>query len=333
MRPTLLSNTIKAIYRGSKRAVCIEGAPGGGKTTLVRQIAKELDVHFILKHMPTMPLEDFGVPDMMTNNPTFGYKLPEWFPYKGSKWDDGRGGILLMDDRNQCGADLQKVFAHMQQERDLHGFPMADGWMVISTGNRQEDRAGANKVLSHLADRENTYKFDAHLDDWTTWAIDNDVKPEVISFIRFKPDLLHDFQAQRAKNATPRGWVEGVSDMIGVVPHEAEYETFCGAVGDGPAAEFTGFVKIWRKLPNPDNILLNPTTADVPTDPMTLCALAGSIAHRATVANFERVCTYAERMPPEYSVLAISYAARKSPELASTGAFTKWAVAHQDVLF
>jgi hypothetical protein len=29
----------------------------------------------------------------------------------------------------------------------------------------------------------------------------------------------------------------------------------------------------------------------------------------------------------------VSYAARKKPELASTQAFTKWAINHQDVLF
>ena len=92
-------------------------------------------------------------------------------------------------------------------------------------------------------------------------------------------------------------------------------------------------MKIFRKLPNPDNILLNPTTASVPTDPATLYALSGAIAERATESNFDRVCTYAERMPPEFSVLTISYAGRKKPELTNTQAFTKWSINHQDVLF
>jgi hypothetical protein len=121
--------------------------------------------------------------------------------------------------------------------------------------------------------------------------------------------------------------------VLGTVPAEAEYESFKGAVGEGCAAEFVGFIKIFRKLPNPDNILLNPTTAAVPTDPATLYALSGAIAERATENNFERVCTYAERMPPEFSVLTISYAARKKPELANTQAFTKWSIQHQEVLF
>jgi hypothetical protein len=145
--------------------------------------------------------------------------------------------------------------------------------------------------------------------------------------------LLHDYDPQRDQNATPRSWVEGVSDVLGTVPAEAEYESFKGAVGEGCAAEFVGFIKIFRKLPNPDNILLNPTTAAVPSDPATLYALSGAIAERATENNFERVCTYAERMPAEFSVLTISYAARKKPELANTQAFTKWSIQHQEVLF
>lgn len=329
MRASLLKETIKALFP-TQRTIAIEGAPGGGKTTVVHEVAEELGVPIIERHMPTMLVEDFGVLYPKSDGNSLEYKLPEWFPQKGKAPE---AGILLFDDRNQADKDLQKVLANICQARNLHGSPLPEGWMVVSTGNRQSDRAGANKVLSHLRNRETVYEFDTHLDDWTSWALDNGVKPEVISFIRFKPNMLHDFDPQRDANPTPRSWVEGVSDALGVVPPEAEYETFKGAVGEGGAAEFTGFVKIFRRLPNPDGILLNPTTSEVPTDPPTLYALAGSIAQRASKANFDRVCTYAERMGGDFSVLTVSYAVRKNPELCETQAFIKWSVAHQDVLF
>jgi len=328
MRATLLKETLKSLFP-IKRTVCIEGPPGGGKTTIVHQVAEELDVPVIERHMPTMLVEDFGIlfPD---GSAQLHYKLPDWFPVKGKAPERG---ILLFDDRNQASSDLQKVLANICQARTLHGIPMPDGWQVISTGNRQGDRAGANRVLSHLRNRESVLELETHLDDWTSWAMTNGVKAEVTSFLRFRPHLLHDFDPQRDQNATPRSWVEGVSDVLGTVPNEAEFECFRGAVGEGAAAEFVGFVRIWRKLPNPDAILLNPTTTNVPTDPATLYALAGAIANRATEGNFERVCTYAERMPPEFSVLTISYAARRNPDLANTQAFTKWSINHQNVLF
>ena len=328
MRATLLKDTIKATFP-IQRTLCIEGIPGGGKTTIVHEVAKELGVTCIERHMPTMLVEDFGILFPKEGN-GLEYKLPDWFPVKGKAPEHG---ILLFDDRNQANADLQKVLANICQARTLHGTPMPDGWQVISTGNRQSDRAGANRVLSHLRNRETVVELETHLDDWTTWALDHGVKPEVISFIRFRPALLHDFDPQRDQNATPRSWVEGVSDVLGTVPADAEFEMFKGAVGEGAAAEFVGFLRIFRKLPNPDAVLMNPTTSDVPSDPATLYALSGALAERATEGNFERVCTYAERMPADFSVLTVSYAARKKPELVNTQAFTKWAMKFQDVLF
>ena len=328
MRATLLKETIKSLFPIT-RTLCIEGAPGGGKTTIVHEVAQELGIPCIERHMPTMLVEDFGI--LFPNgDDKLHYKLPDSFPVKGKAPEQG---ILLFDDRNQAGPDLQKVLANICQARTLHGVPMPDGWMVVSTGNRQSDRAGANRVLSHLRNRETVLELETHLDDWTAWAINHGVKPEVISFIRFRPGLLHDFDPQRDQNATPRAWVEGVSDVLGTVPAEAEFECFKGAVGEGAAAEFVGFVRIFRKLPNPDAILLNPTTADVPKDPATLYALSGALAQRATDGNMDRFVTYIDRMPPEFSVLSMSMAVRRDSSLANTQAFTKWAINHQDVLF
>ena len=187
MRATLLKDTLKSLFP-IQRTVCIEGAPGGGKTTIVHQVAEELGIPCIERHMPTMLVEDFGI--LFPEGDQLQYRLPDWFPVKGKAPDHG---ILLFDDRNQASADLQKVLANICQARTLHGTPLPDGWQVISTGNRQSDRAGANRVLSHLRNRGTVIELETHLDDWTTWAISDDIKPEVISFIRFRPGLLHDF--------------------------------------------------------------------------------------------------------------------------------------------
>lgn len=330
MRSSDISNSIIALHP-TLRPIMIAGSPGGGKTSIVKQVAKALNIPLIIKHLPTMLVEDFGILFPQEGSDTLHYKLPDWFPAAGKPGTES-GGILLFDDRSQAGADLQKVLANIILERELHGHKLADGWHIVSTGNRQSDRAGANRTLSHLADRETVYEYETHLDDWTAYALANDFNPMVIAFIRFRPNLLHDFDANREKNATPRGW-EAVSTMLPYLKPDIEFANIKGTVGEGPAAEFTGFCKIYRGLPNPDAVLLDPANAAVPTDPATLYALTGALATRATATNFERMVTYVSRMPPEFSVLAVKMAAKRDPMLASTPAFNRWAVEHKDVLF
>ena len=228
MRPQLLKDTIKDLFLAPDsnpnlrhpRTMCIEGPPGGGKTTIVHEAGEDLGVPVIEQHLPTMLVEDFGIPDIMSSDDKqkFCYRMPHWFPIKGKAPERG---ILLFDDRNQGGNDLQKVLANIQQARTLHGVPMPDRWMVISTGNRQVDRAGANRVLGHLRNRESVYELETQLDDSTQWMIAHNVRAEVISFLRFRPNLLHDYDPQRDSNPTPRSWVEGISDVLGTVRPEA----------------------------------------------------------------------------------------------------------------
>ena len=82
MRATLMKETLKDMHK-ILRPVVITGAPGGGKTQIVQQVAKELGVHYIQRHLPTMPVEDFGIP--MIDRPQLYYKIPDWFPAVGSE--------------------------------------------------------------------------------------------------------------------------------------------------------------------------------------------------------------------------------------------------------
>lgn len=324
MRADLIKDTIAAVYNGSKRSICIEGAPGGGKTTIVRETASRLNIDYRELHMPTMLVEDFGILYPSSDSKQLAYKLPEWWPM-----DPESRGILCFDDRNQASTDLQKVLANIIQARSLHGHTLPAGWMVISTGNRASDRAGANRVLSHLRNRETVIDYDVHIQDWSKWAIDNGVQPTVVAFLNFRTGLLHAFDPNADINPTPRSWVEGVSAMMGVVPYDAEYECFRGGVGEGAAAEFTGYLKIYRSLPDPKSIIDDPEGAVVPTDPMTLYALAGSLADHANTENFGRVVAYLDRLPGEFGVLCVTLAIRSKPELMTTEAFVVWSTSNK----
>ena len=324
MRARLLSETIKAMY-DYKRTTCIEGSPGVGKTSLIRQVAEELNVEYREVHMPTRLVEDFGIP--YPNGDVLKYIIPDWFPT-----DPNSRGILCFDDRNQASADLQKVLANICQARNLHGTPLPDGWMVVSTGNHQRDRAGANRVLSHLRDRETVLQMDTNIDDWTHWALRNGVRSEVISFIAFASHLLCDFDPNRDKNATPRGWVEGVSPALGVVPAAAEFDTFAGSVGDGAASDFVAYLKTYREVPDIDELLKDPDNAKLPTEPMIKYATVASIAARMDTKNIANAIKYMDRLPGEFGVLGVSLAIHRDSKLVGTKEFAKWGINNADIL-
>lgn len=330
MRPSLVIDTLTARFNAHraghlKRATFIEGLPGLGKTEVTKQVAAALDVGYANVHGPLMQPEDYGMPVVNAKRDGVTFVVPEEkFPLVGSDHFPDEG-IFVIEELPQADNAGQKILANLVQEREIHGKRLKDGWMIVATGNPQSSRAGANRVLSHLADRFTKYVYEAHLDDWCEYALNAGVATEVVSFLRFRPNLLCDFDAQREKNATPRGWTQGVAASLGLVPPEAEFETFTGDVGEGAAAEFVGFLRIYRKLPNPDVVLMNPAKHELPTDPATCYALAGAIANRASPDNFERVVTVAERMAPEYMVLTIRDSIRKNKDIQNTKAFIKWA--------
>lgn len=325
MRPSLLAEVIRSRFeRGIKRSMFVVGQPGLGKTQIPRQVAEKLGVGFQAIHVPTLQPEDCGLPIVNADRSGMKFVVPgEKLPFEGTSWPDE--GILVLDELAQADNALQKIMANLLQERKLHEYKLKPGWMVVATGNRASDRAGANRILSHLSNRMTRYELEPHLNDFCEWALNNGVQPEVIQFLRFKPDNLCDFDPNKDVNPTPRAWAEGVSVALGTVPTEAEFDTFRGDVGEGATSEFLGFLRVYRKLPNPDLVLMKPDTHPIPEDLATQYALCGAIAHRASDLNADAVVRFASRLPDELMVLCIRDSATRSPGFASTDAFTKWA--------
>lgn len=325
MRPNDLKQLIKDfIASGIKRPLYIESSPGGGKTEIPGQVATELGIGYIVLHTPLMQPEDYSLPVVSADRTSVEFIVSKSkFPLVNSGCPDK--GILLFDEFAQADVASQKILTNLIHEREIHGQKLKDGWTIIATGNRVQDRAGANRILSHLRNRVTSVDLDVSLDDWTQWALENHIKTEVIAFLRFRPDLLNAFDAAQEINATPRSWSQGVSKALGAVQPSVEFEVFKGSVGEGPAAEFTAFLKIFRKLPSPDAIMLNPEKIDVPTDPATLYALCGALANKANGNTFGRIMQYVKRMPPEFGVLFVRDSLRRDKSIAETKEFIAWA--------
>jgi len=339
MRPTQVVAALNLLI-DAKQPVMLHGSPGVGKSQVVKQVADKKDMEFIdLRLSQLDPVDLRGVPSIKEHQTT--WNPPDFLP-KGGK------GVLFLDEINSAAQATQAAAYQLVLDRKLGDYELPKGWAIIAAGNRSADRAIVNQMSTALKNRFTHLNFEVNNEDWCDWALKHDIATEVISFIRFRPMLLNEFEArgnskeekdrlQRMKDAnafaTPRSW-EYMSRVVSQKPSgEIEYDLYSGIVGDGPAAEFMGFLKYYRDLPNLDAVLMNPGKAPVPTEPATLYALSTGLAAKATEDNMERVVKYALRLPAEFQVLLVKDAVVRDPQLTTTKAFNKWAIANQEVLF
>ena len=320
MKPSQVAASLEVLAQIRKPAF-LWGAPGVGKSEVVAQVAAGLGQQLIdVRAVLLDPVDLRGLPTVEKGKAAWA--IPAFLPTSGS-------GILFLDELNAAPALVQAACYQLVLDRALGEYRLPDGWTVFAAGNRESDRAVTTRMPSALANRFVHLQFEPDLDDWSSWAMGpGNLQPEVVAFLRWRPELLHRFEPAEKAFASPRAWAS-VSHILAAGPAvDIEFALYEGTVGRGAAIEFTGFLRVYRDLPSLDGILLNPGTAPVPDEPSALCAVATGLARRATDQNFRAVIQYADRLAREYGTLLVKSATARDPALAGHPAFTSWAVAN-----
>ena len=327
LKPSQVAEALDVLV-GIKQPIMIWGPPGVGKSAIVKQVADQSalelrDVRAILLD----PVDLRGLPHINGDGRAH-WAVPEFLPREGK-------GILFLDELTAAPQLTQAACYQLILDRKLGEYELPEGWTIIAAGNRESDRGVVHRMPSPLTNRFVHLDFGVDLDDWTKWATQQGIATEVIAFLRFRDELLHDFDPKRSEKAfpTPRSW-EFVSNIVGsgTVTNGIEYPLIAGAVGEGAAAEFMGFLKIARSIQSPDMILMSPDSAAVPEEAATLYAISTALARKATENNMDRVVTYANRLPDEFSVLLVKDALDRDPAVANTRAYIEWVSEHHEVM-
>lgn len=324
MKPSEVSKAVELCV-SINQPVFVWGKPGVGKSSVINQAAARLGLPVVDMRLSLLdPVDLRGLPHVNGDGRAH-WATPAFLPREGR-------GILFMDEYVQGMRSVQSAAGQLVYDRRLGEYTLPDGWAIVAAGNNLTDRAATNDMPSHVKRRFTHLEYEIDISDFQRHALTAGFRMEVIAFLQHRSELLHEF-APDAKNFPCPGTWEFVSRILDACPApEIERALYAGAVGEGAAAEFVGFLRVWRNLPSIDQILLSPGTAAVPTDPATLFAICGSLAKRSTENNFGAVTAYGARLPREFSVVLVTQAVTLHPEIKNVRAFAQWASDNTDVL-
>lgn len=239
---------------------------------------------------------------------------------------------LIIDEISDAVPMMQNALCGLIYDRRIGKVHIHPDTIMMASGNRTQDKSGAQRVVSKLANRLWHIPFEAHTDDLAAYFRAQGYDSEHAAFLRFRPGLLHDFNPDRFENPTPRSW-EQVAKLPWDDLNESElFAAVAGHVGEGAAAERVGFHKIASELEAVDYIIENPTKAKVPADPSALYAVCGALADRVSEDNIEGILAYIERIPPEFQTLTVKTMYQVNSGIATCAKWSNWFNKHSNIL-
>jgi hypothetical protein len=334
----------------------LEGPPGVGKSDITYQVSDELSAYLVEERASTLESIDMrGLPfvynignlasalagahadkvqsilDQMEvyAGPTVQWAKPHWLD-ELERAPAEQLKILFLDELVQASLAVQVACFQLVWNGRIGPHKLPPHTIVVAAGNRQADRAGANRMPTALANRFGHIDVEVDSDTWQKWANVNGIEPLLCAFLKFRPASLHRMPEGNVKAfPSPRSWVQ-----VAKILHAADDirpKLIEGLVGEGDAAELEKFIQMYKHLPSFAEIIARPQTVAVPTQPDIQHAVASMLSRKADRTNFDAICVYAGRLPKEFEVSLVSEAVQRDAGLKTTKGFIAWASRNSDI--
>lgn len=320
MRPAHLAAILEQEFLGLARQhhapVMLWGPPGVGKSQIIAQVARRFEVPLIDLRLSQMEASDLrGLP--FRQGDEVHWATPAMLPHAVRH---GPAGFLFLDEITSAPPSVSAAAYQLILDRALGDYQLPSGWAIVAAGNRQGDRGVTYAMPAPLANRFTHYNVVPHLEDWIDWALDHAIDERLIAFLRFKPELLFDFDPARAEMAfpTPRTWeyAHRALQKFAALPH-LQLSALIACVGEAAGIECAAFLQHLAGLPDIDAILRGePVEAPEEVDLqyatvsalVTRCRrLADQVGQDDARAGWGHTLTWAQRLPlREMGVMLVS---------------------------
>ncbi len=338
--PTMTS-MISHIAVGMCEPCMFWGQPGAGKTEGIMAAVEQHDgilVDVRLGQYDSVDLRGIPVPDEARGQ-TVWY-APITLPFKGNPVYDnaemgGRLIFLFLDEIAQCQPSVFGVAMQLVNERRIGEHELLDNVRIVAAGNRDGDRAATNRMPTTVANRFTHAEIVTDVDAWCHWATKKGLPSVGVAFMQFRKNLLSTFDPAKPDKAfaTPRTWEKALRYFAkDSIPTDIKQAAMTGAVGEGPANEFWGFVDIWHKMIPMSKIEADPEGCELPKEAAMRYAVSVAVSGTMTKKNTKPFNTYLMRMDPEFSILAWQLAISRDIELTGTNEFVTFSKKYREVL-
>lgn len=252
--PDKLQSCLETLY-SVKLPTFLHGAPGIGKSTIIRNFADSRGIELIVLMLSQIEATDLrGIPYPDKEKRTVSWFTPEFLPR------ENKPGIIFLDELSGAEHRLQVAAYQLILDRRVGEYELPPDWWVVGAGNNPEDGAIAYEMGSALSDRLVHFKVVPNPKAWIQWALENEIHRDVITFIQVKPDYLDATNMQLAHPdctivPTPRSW-ERVSQVLKTNPTEDLLEyLISGIVGNATYAEFFHILEELQDCPTIETLL------------------------------------------------------------------------------
>ncbi|KNZ32678.1 MAG: ATPase family protein associated with various cellular activities (AAA) [Methylibium sp. NZG] len=226
-----------------RRASMLWGTRGVGKSSVVRQVAAHFGVPLVDLRLTT--IEPVDIRGAIYADDVQGKTV--WFPPEFLPPPEQPAGILFLDELTAADQRLQISAYSLILDRRVGNYRLPDGWQVIAAGNATFHGAVSHDMGTALADRMFHFNVQTVIDAFLDHAVAMGFAPEVMAYLKVRPDKLDDTQAQVAADhlvgASPRGW-EDISNVLKSGLSDNARRLFVqGRIGAANAAEFFGVLR------------------------------------------------------------------------------------------
>ena len=322
MRATNLIKTISSLVE-QKVPTFLWGAPGIGKSSIVKQIADEKKIGFIDLRLALMDPTDLkGIPFYDKDSHTALWAPPAFLPRDGS-------GILFLDELNSAPPSVQASAYQLILDRKVGEYELPAGWAIVAAGNREGDRGVTYRMPSPLANRFVHFEMEVDVEDWKYWAYQKTLDERVISYISYKSEHLFTFDSKSDTKsfATPRSWEYVDSILKSSLNSELLLDCLSGAVGKDVAVSFLAFSKVMNRLPNIQNILLygkGEYSDEVDVLYALSTGLVSAYLKDESEESLDNLLSYTLELKSEFAVMCVQDLQRNGVAMEHSEVFKIW---------